>query len=886
MLRSAVLSASRCTRVNDLMSLRTAILQRRERLTQTIADLEERYWSNEPIETLVLALTQTFDSIIVELWQQHFAKIGGCALFAVGGYGRAELHPGSDIDILVLTHKSNPNREAVEAFLRDLFDLNVEVGHSVRDIKACVRECRSDITVATALFERRFLCGDESLVAPLEKALAHPRIWPIKDFFVAKRDEQLARHRHYDHVDYKLEPNIKTSPGGLRDIQTTLWVCSRRYGSTNIDQLITLGVLSISEARWLNDGRRFLWWVRYGLHSLAGRKEDQLHFARQRELSQRLGFVDTESKSAVELFMQHYYRHVMALSDVNDIVLQHFEEDITAKKRASLERLNERFCLINRRIDITEPDVFLRNPSAMLEMFFLMAQREENIRVRVRTIRALREAIHLIDDDFRFDQENCRLFLSILKSPYTVVTQLTLMRRYGVLGRYLPAFGEIVGQMQHDLFHIYTVDAHTMMVIRNMRRFRYEHALETFPIAHRCVKSIPKGELLYIAGLFHDIGKGRGGDHSKMGAEDAKLFCEQHGLNESDTNLVCWLVRHHLYMSSVAQNRDIYDPEVVADFAANVKSQMRLDYLYALTVADINATNPNLWNGWRATLMRHLYSETERVLRTQDEPMDRRESVRAYQESALERLQYCQPELNIMHLEAIWQDLGEDFFLRHTTQEIVTISRELLVHSTEQEPFVAISEPHNDSVEEGATKIYVLDRDRPKTFAAIVVTLNQLGLTVVNAYINKASGDRYFDMFTVLDSEGSEVIDPGVRASIIERVKETLADPEPATCGMSQRVPRQLKELKIPASVTLTAEPQDHEAILNITASDRPGLLATIALVLVEVGLEIMSARITTLGERVEDIFVVASKKGESLQNGQKRYEIEQTIRQRLDQTI
>ena len=241
------------------MSLGPAILQRRERLAQAIADLEERYWNNEPIEALVAALAHAFDSIIADLWQQHFANSDGCALFAVGGYGRAELHPGSDIDILVLTQKSNPHREAVEAFLRDLFDLNVEVGHSVRDVKTCVRECRSDITIATALFERRFLCGDEALVAPLEKALAHPRVWPVEDFFVAKRDEQVARHRHYDHVDYKLEPNIKTSPGGLRDIQTTLWVCSRRYGTTNIDQLVTLGVLSTTEARWLKDGRRFLW---------------------------------------------------------------------------------------------------------------------------------------------------------------------------------------------------------------------------------------------------------------------------------------------------------------------------------------------------------------------------------------------------------------------------------------------------------------------------------------------------------------------------------------------------------------------------------------------------------------------------------------------------
>ena len=787
---------------------------------------------------------------------------------------------------MVLAKKPQRHRETIEGFLRDIFDLNVEVGHSVRDIKTCVTECRGDITVATALFERRFLTGDESLIAPLDKALQHRKIWPIEDFFIAKRDEQVARHRHYDNVDYNLEPNIKTSPGGLRDIHTTLWICKRQFGTTDIEELVRLEVLTDIEARWLRDGKRFLWWVRYGLHTLAGRKEDQLHFARQRELSQRLGFMDTESKSAVELFMQHYYRHVMALSEVNDIILQYFQEDIVAKKKPTMEPLNDRFRLVNRRIDVVQPDIFLRTPSAMLEMFLLMAQREENIRVRVTAIRALRDAVHLIDEEFRQNPENCRLFLRILKAPYTVVTQLTRMRRYGVLGRYLPAFGDIVGQMQHDLFHIYTVDAHTMMVIRNMRRFRYEHALDTFPIAHRCVKSIPKGELLYIAGLFHDIGKGRGGDHSELGAEDARVFCEQHELNETDTALVCWLVKRHLYMSSVAQNQDIYDPEVVADFAREVKSQMRLDYLYALTVADINATNPTLWNGWRATLMRHLYAETRRVFQTQEEPLDRQESIQAFQESALDQLESDLPHLQGADLQQIWQDLGEDFFLRHTTAEIVSLSKRLLAHDDNSAAFVGLSAPQTGVADEGATKIYVLDQDRPKTFAALVVTLSQLGLTVVDAYISKASNDRYFDMFTVLDEDGAAVSDPTLRQRIVDQVKATLAHPEPSTSGATQRVSRQLKELKIPASVSLTAQEDDLTAVLNITASDRPGLLANIALVLVELGLEITSARITTLGERVEDVFLVTRVDGESLNDAQQRYTIEQAIRQRLDQTL
>ena len=866
------------------MSLAASVIQRRETLADALNTLETRYWNDEPIEDLVAGLTQTFDTLLEEIWRQHFPDPRGCALYAVGGYGRSELHPGSDIDILVLADKPEKHRAAIEDFLRDVFDLNVEVGHSVRDTKSCVKECRADITVATALFERRFLTGDRSLIPTLDKALAHRKIWPVADFFIAKRDEQVARHRHYDNVDYNLEPNVKTSPGGMRDIHTTLWICKRQFGTTDIDQLVALEVLTDTEARWLKDGRRFLWWVRYGLHALAKRKEDQLHFARQRELAQRLGFMDTETKSGVELFMQHYYRHVMALSEVNDIILQFFQEEIVAKKKPTLEPLNERFRLVNRRIDAIDPEIFLRQPSAMLEMFLLMAQREENIRVRVTSIRALRQAVHLIDDEFRQDPENCRLFLRILKAPYTVVTQLTRMRRYGVLGRYLPAFGNIVGQMQHDLFHIYTVDAHTMMVIRNMRRFRYESALEEFPIAHRCVKSIPKGELLYIAGLFHDIGKGRGGDHSELGAQDARAFCVQHGLNEADTSLVCWLVERHLYMSAVAQNRDIYDPEVVADFAGEVKSQMRLDYLYALTVADINATNPTLWNGWRASLMRHLYAETKRFLLDQDETLDRTETIRAYQEGAIEQLEASETGFSEQTIEAVWQDLGEDFFLRHTTNEIVALSQSLLSHDDSAGAFVGLSPLRTTVADEGATKIYVLDQDRPKTFAAIVTTLSQLGLTVVDAYVNKASSKRYFDMFTVLDDEGAEVADPALREQIVSRVTATLANPEPSTSGQGQRVSRQLNELTIPASVSLTPQQDSEAAILKITASDRPGLLANLALVLVELGLEISSARITTLGERVEDIFSVTAMDGEGLASPETCYEIENAIRQRLDQ--
>jgi [protein-PII] uridylyltransferase len=339
-------------------------------------------------------------------------------------------------------------------------------------------------------------------------------------------------------------------------------------------------------------------------------------------------------------------------------------------------------------------------------------------------------------------------------------------------------------------------------------------------------------------------------------------------------------------MSSVAQNRDIYDPEVVADFAREVKSQMRLDYLYALTVADINATNPTLWNGWRATLMRHLYAETRRFFQTREEPLDRQESIQAFQESALDQLESDLPDLKVPDLQQIWQDLGDDFFLRHTTPEIVSLSKKLLEHGDNAAAFVSLSAPQTAASDEGATKIYVLDQDRPKTFASLVVTLSQLGLTIVDAYISKASHDRYFDMFTVLDEDGTEASDPALRQSIVDHVKATLENPEPSTNGATQRVSRQLKELKMPASVSLAAQEDGLTAVLNVTASDRPGLLANIALVLVELGLEITSARITTLGERVEDVFLVTRVDGASINDAQQCYDIEQAIRQRLDQTL
>ncbi|HEY5644712.1 MAG TPA: [protein-PII] uridylyltransferase, partial [Pseudomonadales bacterium] len=566
----------------------------RERLAANDANLADRYWSRHNVEDLIAARTRFFDDLLREIWAHCIPERArkDLALFAVGGYGRGELFPHSDIDLLIVARRSTIWRDEIRRFLHLLYDLNLDIGHSVRRLTDCRIEAARDITIATATYERRFLSGSQKLAAKLDRVMASKRLWPSDRFFRAKRDEQIARHQQYDNVEYGLEPNLKASPGGLRDLQTAMWVFDRHFGTNDPKDLEHLGALTAQERVWLEEGRRFLWWVRFGLHLLAGRKEDRLQFEHQRALAERLGFADTDARRGVERFMSLYYQHVLALREVNDIVLQYFDESILrGRERPVIEPINERFQIRNHYIEICSDRVLEDHPSAMLEIFVIMANRRDISGVRAGTIRAIREHLYLIDEPFREDPENTRLFMELLKAPYTLVSQLTRMRRYGVLGRYIPEFGRIVGQMQHDLFHIYTVDAHTMMVIRNMRRLHFRASEAQFPVACHCVRNLAKVELLYIAGLYHDIGKGRGGDHSELGARDAVAFCQRHGLTEDDTGLVEWLVRQHLLMSSVAQRKDIYDPDVILEFASEVKSERRLDYLYALTVADSNATN-------------------------------------------------------------------------------------------------------------------------------------------------------------------------------------------------------------------------------------------------------------------------------------------------------
>jgi len=863
----------------------------RRRIVSADSLLAQRYWAGEDIDAIVRGRAEFFDQLIKDLWSQIKWPEGTgqhLALFAVGGYGRGELHPHSDIDLLILVDGDPAEyRGGIETFVQNLWDLKLNIGHSVRTVDQCHQEAKDDIATATSILERRLLAGTLALDRQVGRLFATDEIWPSARFFSAKVDEQRKRHDRYQDVDYNLEPNIKVAPGGLRDIQTVGWIIKRHFGNTSQDDLTSRGFLTPQEGQWLTEGRRFLWRVRYGLHLIVGRAEDRLLFEYQRTLADRLGYKDTDAQLGVEQFMHDYYGHVLSLREVNDILLQHFDEAILrAHYEPEIEPINERFQIRDNYIETRGNAVFRQHPPALMELFVIMANRRDISGVRASTIRLIRNHLDLIDDDFRNDPVVTALFIDLLRAPYTLVSQLTRMRRYGVLGRYIPEFGRVIGQMQHDLFHIYTVDAHTMMVIRNMRRLHYRSSQETFPVAYHCIKNLPKIELLYIAGLFHDIAKGRGGDHSTLGAVDVIAFGKRHGLGTDDIELVEWLVRVHLLMSATAQSKDINDPVVIHEFASEVRTEMRLDYLYTLTVADINATNPNLWNGWRATLMRQLYMETRKALRRGlNLPVDRGAYIQHHKTEALAKL--AERGIDRAQALALWDDPDPEFFLQHSIGQIVSLTEAIAKHDLSTGPLVLVRDVVGHVSEEGATEIFLYARDQPRLFAASVIAIDQLGLSIHDARIHTSAGHLCFNSYIVLDESGHSISSNAARCRHIERTLiSRLSDleryPEPA----KRRIPRRLRQFQRPTEAYISNDIELPWSVLRVVASDRPGLLARLGIIFVELGINVHSAKITTLGERVEDLFYISGRNGASIRDADRIESVTQTIRERLDQYV
>ncbi|MBR9827931.1 MAG: [protein-PII] uridylyltransferase [Oceanospirillales bacterium] len=851
--------------------------------------MDDAFREGEDIRRLIYGRAWVLDSILQIAWEQFtWPSAHQAALVAVGGYGRGELHPFSDVDILLLFDQVDPEdwQESISGFLTLLWDISLDLGSSVRTIDQCYDESRNDITIATNLIESRTICGEPALQQEMYERVTSEGAWTDKEFFKGKLAEQKERHEKTNNTEHNLEPNLKTSPGGLRDIQTIGWVAKRHFGATYIRDLVDHGFVTESELDTLNKGELYLWTVRYALHMLCKRREDRLLFDHQRTLAAYFGYEDQEGALAVEQFMSKYYRVAMAMSEFNDMLLQHFDEAILRlDDEQSIRPLNNRFQVRNDYLETVYDKVFEHHPFAIMELFVLMAQHPEIKGVRAATIRRVRDHRYLIDDEFRNDIRNTSLFMELLRSPEGVSTELKRMNRYGILGRYLPEFGRIVGQMQHDLFHIYTVDAHTLKVIQKMRQFRHGEYREQFSIAHRIVNQLPKIELLYIAGLYHDIGKGRGGDHSELGAEDVIEFCRSHHLGKWDTHLIAWLVRNHLKMSMTAQRRDISDPEVIHDFAMEVRDLVHLDYLYVLTVADINATNNTLWNSWRATLLRQLYMETKRALRRGlENPINKEDRIEQVQHEAM--LLLARKGVREQDIHDYWNLLGDDYFLREDAHNIAWQTQAILEHGDDPLPLVLIRKT-SYRVFEGATEIFIYSEDLPTLFPATVAAMDQLHLNIQDARIILTDHGRTLNTYTVLTEDNQPLSEnPEYLAHIQRHLTEELDDPEDYPAIIQRRVPRQFKLFTTPTRLTLSNDPVAQQTILEVITPDRPGLLARIGRIFVEYGISVRKAKISSIGERVEDFFFITDPDNQPISDPELCRRLQQSICEQLDQHV
>ncbi len=836
----------------------------RAALAAASISLTERFGRGESVTDLVRLRAAVVDQLLIHLWQQHAGDLADdAALVAVGGYGRGELHPCSDVDIMILVADQLPDRveSTVSAFVAALWDVGLEIGHSVRTLAQCRAQSADDITVVTTLTEARLIIGPETLFAEMRAAISADEMWPSKQFFAAKRNEQRARHRRYDDTAYKLEPNVKGSPGGLRDIQMIGWVAKRHFAVKTLDELVAHNFLTPGQLQLLNDGQEFLWRVRFGLHVLTGRREDRLLFDHQSRLAEMLGYEDATYTLAVEQMMQRYYRTVMELSRINEMLLQLFEEAILLDPNAEPESINERFQIKNGFLQTKHDEVFAREPSALLELFLLLQQHQEIRGVSAYTIGLIKRNLYLIDEQFRQNPRNHNLFLSILRAPAGVTHELRRMNSYGVLGLYIPAFGRIVGRMQYDLFHAYTVDEHTLFVVNNLRRFALSRFDHEFPHCSPLMQSFEKPEIVYLAGLFHDIAKGRGGDHSELGAIDAESFCLENGLSQYEARTVAWLVRNHLVLSMTAQKKDISDPDIINAFAAMVRDQMHLDYLYVLTVADVRGTNPKLWNSWKATLFRDLYELTTHALRRGlEKPIDRGLLISETQTVARKILQKTDTPETIV--EKIWETFTDEYFLRYRSEEIAWHTS--ILGSTRSTASDMRLDVRKQADGDGVEAMLYVPRSK-RTFANAAALIAELGMTIVDVRIVPITNDYSLDTYVFMELDPRTVIDEARLEKITRTLMQILTDADERTARVTRPAPRQVRLFATKTLIHFEQDLTRSRTLMDLVTGDRPGLLSIVGQTLNEFEINIETAKILTIGERAEDVFYIVDKNGQTL---------------------
>ncbi|MGX9417108.1 bifunctional uridylyltransferase/uridylyl-removing protein GlnD [Vibrio sp. WJH972] len=817
---------------------------------------KDLFSNRQSVTDLVYGRAEYVDQILIRLWRFFgFDTVEDISLVAVGGYGRKELHPLSDIDILILSKEeiAPEIQSKVSDFITFLWDLRLEIGHAVRTINQCSEIGREDLSVATNLQEARFIVGSESNFHKMTLMILSESFWPTETFFQAKVEEQRLRHSRFHDTTYNLEPDIKSTPGGLRDIHTLSWIARRHFGATSLIEMSKYGFLTDAEYRELSECQDFLWRVRFALHLELKRYDNRLTFLHQEPVARRLGFIG-EGNQAVEKMMKEFYRTLGRVAELNkmliklfDLAILHDEDDL------DIEIINDQFQRSGALIDCRIDNLFNDHPETILDMFIHIADDSSITGITPSTMRELRSARRRLTKFLCAIPEARDKFIELIRHPNCLTKALDLMHRHGVLAAYLPQWSHIVGQMQFDLFHVYTVDEHSIRVLNNLHVFSDPANNEKHPICCELFPKLKRRDLLILAAIFHDIGKGRGGDHSEIGALEAYTFCIQHGLSKPEAKLVSWLVKNHLLMSVTAQRRDIYDPEVIIEFAKTVRDEEYLECLVCLTVSDICATNPELWNSWKRTLLAELFYSTKRALRRGlENPVDVRERIRHNQQLASALLR--KEGFTAREIEVLWQRFKADYFLRHTHQQIAWHCIHILNHDDHNKPLILMSK----RATRGGTEVFVYTKDQRALFAAIVAELDRRGLNVHDAQIMTSKDGFVLDTFMVLDQHG-EAIDLERHSLLIEHIESAILKGEPIL-NKTRRAPSNLQHFKVRTKVDFLPTKTKKHTLVELVALDMPGLLATVAATFAENNFVLHGAKISTLGERAEDLFILTNK--------------------------
>ena len=875
--------------MTDLSALKEKYRQEKQTLWSHI---DKTTANGRGLKPTLVRVAKLADKLLVQLWRN--ADFGqSAALIAVGGYGRGELFPSSDVDVLVLLPDSVVAEESpvlkakLETFIGSCWDSGLEIGSSVRTLRDCLEESEKDITVKTSLLESRLLTGNLALFQQFEQS--YQEAMDPHAFFVAKTLELNQRHNKFENTPYSLEPNCKESPGGLRDLQIILWVARAAGLGHTWDDLAARGLATQLEVKQIKRNEAVLSLIRARLHLLAKRREDRLVFDLQHALAEAFGYKAQSTpegkhkQRASEVLMRQYYWAAKAVTQLNQILLLNIEEHLQAQRgdlRIEVRMLNEHFLEINGLLEVAQDDLYQKHPHAILETFLLFQQTPGVKGLSAKTLRALYNVRGVMDANFRRDPVNRATFLKILQESQGITHALRLMNQTSVLGRYLWVFRNIVGQMQHDLFHVYTVDQHILMVLRNVRRFFIADHAHEYPFCSQLAAGWDKPFILYTAALFHDIAKGRGGDHSKLGVLEVKRFCRQHGIGSDDAKLIAFLVGEHLMMSHVAQKEDLSDPDVIAAFSKRVGNERRLTALYLLTVADIRGTSPKVWNAWKGKLLEDLYKYTLRVLGGRA-PDANAEVESRKREALVELARHSEPHDG---QKALWDTLDVGYFMRHDASEIAWHARQLSRYISRDE-VAPVSNMNGKCIVRArisplgeGLQVLVYTEDQTDLFARICGYFDQAGFSILDAKIHTAKNGYALDTFQVVTSllpehyrELITMVESGLSVTINQ--KGSLPPP---TKG---RVSRRVKNFPIAPRITLHPDEKAQSWLLAISASDKMGLLYSVATVLAKHSISLKLAKISTLGERVEDTFLI---EGSALQHNREQIEIETELLQVL----